>query len=115
VPGCVYEDRYGAPERRAIEEHKYYLGIELHCDPGLRQAIESWERHHAQSWRSWRMRRDAEDQVAAIETYRGELCFAWGREVDFNEAAHEWIKHWGVQWRRQRDAADVAVEEFQSA
>jgi hypothetical protein len=38
-----------------------------------------------------------------------------GREVDFNEAAHEWIKHWGVQWRRQRDAADVAVEEFQSA
>jgi hypothetical protein len=35
--------------------------------------------------------------------------------VDFNEAAHEWIKHWGVQWRRQRDAADVAVEEFQSA
>jgi hypothetical protein len=96
-------ERYGLPECRAIEEHKYFLGTELHRDPGLKLAIESWEKQYAVGWRSEKMRRDAEEQVRAIESYRQELNMRWHREVSFKEAAREWVERWSEEWRRHRE------------
>jgi hypothetical protein len=95
---------YGTAESQAIEEHKYFLGTELHFDPGLDLAVESWERYHAAQWRAERMRRDAEEQVRVIEAYRLLLCERYRREVDFAEAAHEWVERFGAEWRRRREA-----------
>lgn len=96
-------ERYGLPECKAIEEHKYLLGTRLKRDPGLRLAIESWERKYAARWRNAKMRRDAEDQVRAIESYRETLCNRWHRNVTFDEAAREWVERLSVEWRRHRE------------
>jgi hypothetical protein len=98
-----FRNRYSPAERKAIIDHKYLLGIDMHCDPGLGKAVESWERNYALQWRSQQMRHDAEAQIAEIESYRHELMLRLGREVDFNEAARQWVDRWGEAWRRQRD------------
>jgi len=97
------QHEYDAAESQAIEEHKYFLGVERHQDPGLDAAVESWERHYASRWRSERMRRDAEEQVRAIEAYRRSMSERHRREVSFAEAAHEWVERFGEEWRRRRD------------
>lgn len=101
---------YGLVETQAIEEHKYFLGMELHCDPGVDVAVASWERHHALRWRQERMRRDAEEQVRAIEAFRGTLAHRYGRPVEFAEAAREWVHRYGAEWRRQRDSMPAAQQ-----
>lgn len=99
---------YSPKEWKAIEEHKYFLGMEMHFDPGFERAVESWERFHAYGWRARKMREDAEAQIQAIENYRLELCKSTGRNVPFNEAAREWIDRFGAEWRRQRELGAAA-------
>lgn len=101
--GDEFANRYGLTERRAIEEHKYLLGTRLKRDPGLELAVETWERQYAVRWRRDMMRRDAEAQVHAIESFRVELCERRCREVSFDEAAHEWVTRWSAEWRRHRE------------
>jgi len=94
---------YGVVESHAIEEHKYFLGMELHRDPGLDFAVASWERHYAIRWRQEQMRRDAEAQIRAIQAFQATLSHRYGRPVDFNEAAREWVHRYGAEWRRRRE------------
>lgn len=95
---------YTPAERHAIEVHKYFLGIEGGYDPTIEEAIASWERHHAFTWRSRKMRRDAEAQLREIELHRQQLTHARGQTVEFTEAARDWINHWSAQWRAYRES-----------
>lgn len=58
---------YDLDERKAILVHKYYLGIEMHTDPGLQHAVESWEEHYASLWRRQHHLMDCKLQIAEIE------------------------------------------------
>lgn len=95
---------YWPSERRALLEHKYFLGLERGYDPPLEEAIESWERRYARQWRTEKMRRDAEAQLREIEAYRQRLIGELGRLVDFAEAARCWIRECEAQWRDHWEA-----------
>ena len=40
---------YPMLERKAILVHKYFLGLEMHQDPGVERAMRSWEIRYANS------------------------------------------------------------------
>jgi hypothetical protein len=95
---------YTPAECRAIEVHKYFLGIERCCDPPLDEAVASWEARYARDWRCRRMREDAEAQLREIENFRQEKIRETSRPVDFTEAAREWVRQYGAEWREHREA-----------
>jgi hypothetical protein len=100
-------NEYGPAERRALSDHRYFLGIELGHSPTLEEAMESWERNHAKQWRARKMRLDAEAQVREIEAFRQELVVYEGHHVDFKAAARAWVDLWGDDWRRHREAESL--------
>jgi hypothetical protein len=99
---------YTPAECRAIEVHKYFLGIERGHDPSLEEAISSWEARFARDWRCRKMREDAEAQLREIENFRQERMRDLGRLVEFTEAAREWVGQFGAEWREHREAEACA-------
>ncbi len=97
--------KYGPAERRAIEVHKYYLGIELGRCPALEEVTDSWERNYALQWRTNAMKKAADAQLREIEAHRKELIRFEGRTVDFEEAARDWVSRWGAEWRNHWEDA----------
>ncbi len=95
---------YEMPERRAILVHKYFLGIELACDPGIQAAIYSWERRCARQWRSERQMTDAHEQIVHIDEHRRLLNDKAGEEVSWESAAHDWITNHAAGWRVHRES-----------
>lgn len=108
IPNHPALNRYWPSERRAIWEHKYFLGLERGCNPSIEEAIESWERQHASRWRSNKMRRDAEAQLDEIESYRKWLEHDKGGEVSFDEAARDWVENHENQWRQHWEETALA-------
>ncbi len=96
---------YRPSERRAILDHKYYLGIELGYDPSLCEVIRSWEENYACEWRRKKMRRDAEVQVKEIQRCKDELSRQWGRSVEFTEAIRVWLDEHEAEWRRRWESS----------
>ncbi len=90
---------YMPSERRALLNHKYFLGIERGYDPPITEAIESWESRFARDWRTRKMRRDAEVQIREIERYRQRLSAERGVDVSFHEAARLWVDKCECAWR----------------
>jgi hypothetical protein len=99
---------YTPAECRAIEVHKYFLGIECGHDPTIEEAVASWEARYARDWRCKKMREDAEAQLREIENFRQERIRDLGRPVDFTEAAREWVARYGAEWREHREAEACA-------
>jgi hypothetical protein len=100
--------RFWPSERRAILVHKYYLGVERGYDPSIREAIESWEAYYASTWRETKLRHDAEVQLAEIESFRLQRCDELRREVDFAQAAKEWVENHEPAWRRNWEESACA-------
>lgn len=94
---------YELAERRAILVHKYYLGIELGYDPGMRCAVASWEVKHALRWRTARQHVHCEAQMAEIEHHRRFLTEREGHTVSWESAARDWIQNYAAAWRRGCD------------
>ncbi len=95
---------YRPSERRAILDHKYYLGIEWGFDPGLERALESWEGGVAELWRHQQQLADCRAQMEEIERHRHNLAQQAGQEIGWEQAAHEWIAHHAAEWRRWRES-----------
>ena len=96
--------RYGPAECRAIDTHKYFLGLERGYDPPIAEAVESWERRFAFSWRSKKLRCDMEAQTQAIECHRRSLARDRHCEVSITDAARDWVEHHGANWRAERES-----------
>lgn len=92
---------YGPAEWHAIHVHKYFLGIDRGYDPSMEEAIQSWERQHANNWRARKMLRDAEAQIKEIEKHRLTLAAERGCSVSFNDAAHDWVDRFEREWRQR--------------
>ncbi len=97
--------RYGPAERRAMDVHKYFMGIELGRSPSMKEVVESWERNYAVQWRVKAMKEAAAAQLREIEAYRKELTSFEGRSIGFEEAAHDWTSRWGKAWRDNWEAS----------
>jgi hypothetical protein len=93
---------YDLAERKAILVHKYFLGIEHRCDPGLGNAVASWEDHYAALWRKQTHLSDCMDQIAEIELHRSGMISMLGQPVSWEAAAHDWITRFAAQWRQGR-------------
>jgi hypothetical protein len=91
--------RYWPSEVRAIQEHKYFLGMERGYDPPMEEVLESWERQYAKAWRTAKMRRDVEAQLREIEACRARLASDTGRTIGFAEAARTWVDISEREWR----------------
>ena len=105
---CRELARFWPSERRAILVHKYFLGMERGCDPSIEEAVASWEARFANRWREAKLRHDAEVQLAEIESFRTELCTVRGREIDFAQAAKEWVENHEPAWRRSWEESTCA-------
>ena len=90
---------YSARERRAILVHKYFLGIEMNCDPGLDRAIESWEHRYGCQWRREQHLSDCKEQMDQIDRHRRQLARRAGCDIPWEQAAHHWITRHAAQWR----------------
>jgi hypothetical protein len=99
---------YDLAERKAILVHKYFLGIEMHSDPGLANAVQSWEASYAMLWRRQTHLCDCMDQIAEIELHRTRLMDALGRNISWETAAHDWITRYAADWRRRRQQSQLA-------
>ena len=94
---------YSERERQAILVHKYFLGIEMNCDPGLDQAIRSWEQRYRCQWLRRRHLADCREQMDQIEQHRQKLADRAGYEIPWEQAAHHWIGRHAAQWRRAHE------------
>ncbi len=105
---AVDVEKYRPSEYRAILVHKYYLGIERGYDPTFEEVVESWEASHADDWRSRKMRRDVEAQIKEIEAYRTKISKERAVDVDWKDAAKEWVNTREAKWRDQWEATSYA-------
>ena len=96
--------RYRLSERRAILVHKYFLGLEMHYDPGLDCAIQSWETRFACVWRRERQMADCQAQLQAIEQHWELLRGASSAPVSWEQAAHDWVTQYAGEWRKLHEA-----------
>ena len=100
--------KYLPSERRAILVHRYFLGIERQCDPGLPDAIESWEAGVAVVWRQKKMHGDRVAQMSEIDRHRSFLSSVHGREVGWDEAVSDWVREHAEDWRRSWEESPAA-------
>ncbi|UCG15653.1 MAG: hypothetical protein JSV19_10205 [Phycisphaerales bacterium] len=100
--------KYLPSERRAILVHRYFLGIERQCDPGLPAAIESWEAGVAVVWRQKKMHGDRVAQMSEIDRHRSFLSSVRGREVGWDEAVSDWVRKHAEDWRRSWEESPAA-------
>ena len=94
---------YGVSERRAILVHKYYLGTQLGYDPGLGQAVTSWESRVAGHWRRERQIADCQAQLSEIERHREMLIRQRRADISMEEAGRDWILRFAAEWRKRRE------------
>jgi len=90
-------------ERRAIEEHKYYLSQRRGRDVGLGLAVRHWLRFYAGAWRRERMRWDAEEQRREILAHKWIESEKAGRDLG-EEAVRDWICRFAETWRSNRES-----------
>ena len=101
-------ERYWPSERRAILTHKYFMGTALGRDPDLSDVIDDWETNHAHRWREEKIRRDAQAQIREIEAFRKEQSVERGYEVQFTDAAREWVERREEAWREMWEETALA-------
>ena len=95
---------YPVVERKAIFVHKYYLGLEMHDDPGVERAVASWETCFAIGWRRQQHLEACQEQIAEIEIHRNELAQQTGTAIPWEMAARDWIARYAADWRSGQHA-----------
>ncbi len=86
-------------ERRAIQEHRFYLALELKREVSVEETLESWESGVAQAWRRKKMQWDTEHQLREIEKHKYFLSKECGRDIGSEAAAADWVKNYAGTWR----------------
>ena len=92
------EDRLSRAERRAIDEHKYYLSQRCGHDVGFEAARRDWEVHHGAYWNRERHARMLEMQREEINRYKWLESEKAHRDLG-REAALRWIRENAAAWR----------------
>jgi hypothetical protein len=96
---------YPLSEQRAILVHRYFLGIEWRKNPSIGETIASWEARFAQEWRRKKAMIDVQAQLKEIERHKRALSEKYGRDVEWEESAKDWIvthaSAWREWWERQ--------------
>lgn len=96
------ENELSSAERKAIENHKYFLSKEAGRDVGMAYAIAHWLVNYASKWRHERLRKDLEDQWKEIERHKWIESEKAGTDLG-DTAAVDWIKKHAAEWRRRRE------------
>ena len=85
-------------EQRALHEHREFLCREWMRDVSLDEAREDWLSHHAEAWRTARMRKMLEMQRAEINRYKWIESEKAQRDLG-REAVFDWINKYAATWR----------------
>ncbi len=96
---------FSRSEARAITVHKYHLSEQAGYDVGIDFAIEDWLRHHAERWRSHRLRHDLHEQAEEIRRHKWIESERAGRDLG-QEAVVDWIDRYAETWREWREEQD---------
>jgi hypothetical protein len=92
-------------ERKAIEEHKYYLSEAAGYDVGYDYALRDWEERYASEWRARKLAEDLAAQRDEILRHKWLLSEQAGVDLG-QEAILDWIERFAAEWRKARGLGD---------
>ncbi|MCX8093915.1 MAG: HPr family phosphocarrier protein [Candidatus Goldbacteria bacterium] len=90
-------------ELKAIEEHRYFLGIELKREVSIDEAIQSFFNKYMEDWRREKTRRDNLEQLQEIQKHKYLKSKEAGRDLG-EEAIDEWMKKYAEIWRQEKES-----------
>ncbi len=90
-------------ELKAIEEHRYLLGIELKREVSIDEAIVSFFNKYMDEWRREKTRRDNVEQMQEIQKHKYLRSKEAGKDMG-EEAIDEWMKKYAEIWRQEKES-----------
>ena len=96
---------FSTAERRAIDEHRYYLSKRAGYDIGEENTLRDWLTHHAHKWRQEHLKKDMEQQKLEILKHKWIESEKAGADQGV-DAIIDWIEKYAVQWRHWKEGQD---------
>jgi|DewCreStandDraft_4_1066084.scaffolds.fasta_scaffold26347_2 phosphotransferase system HPr (HPr) family protein len=90
-------------ELKAIEEHRYLLGIELKREVSIDEAIISFFNKYMEEWRREKTRRDNLEQIKEIEKHKYLRSKEVGQDLG-EKAIDEWMEKYAPIWRQEKES-----------
>ncbi len=86
-------------ELKAIEEHKYYMGLELGCEVSIEQALSDFIKKYREDWLRDKHEKDMQSQKMEIIKHKYFRSQEEGRDIGEDRAVDEWRKKYAKIWR----------------
>ncbi len=86
-------------ELKAIEEHKYYMSLELGCEVSIEQALSDFIKEYREEWLRDKQEKDMQAQKMEIIKHKYFRSQEEGCDIGEERAVHEWREKYAKIWR----------------
>lgn len=93
-------------ELKAIEEHKYFMSLNLKREVSIDEAIEDFITNHMHTYQCYKQKADNEEQKKEVDKHKYLRSMEMGYDIGEHTAFQEWAQNFAQSWREYRESLE---------